>query len=162
MLRNLLAERFRLEVHRETRPYRHTRWWWQRTVRSCRSPTRRPRPRTKIPLPAGSQDRKLRMGPDGFPQIPPGAKIPGSFTLPLSRGVSEFLRTKWFARNRHGSDGVARQIRFHVGLGVRSARPFRADPLRSGEEKLGPRLKPKPASVEMLIVDRAKRVPTGN
>src|SRR5215831_14862808 len=100
MLRELLVERFHLAAHRETR----------------RMPTYvlllgRDGPKLREANPAAEEDEekaraaggfqrpRVTIGPDGFPQIPGDARIPGSFTVALSSG--EFLRTKLFARHQN-------------------------------------------------------------
>jgi uncharacterized protein (TIGR03435 family) len=135
----------------------------------------------------GFQRPKVTMGPDGFPQIPPDARIPGSFTLALSSG--QFLRTKLFARNQN-MDQLAgtiagylkRPVVDQTGLTGRYdfTLAFESDPLETtGEarvasespgptifaamqEQLGLRLEARRGAVEMVMVDRVDRVPTQN
>jgi uncharacterized protein (TIGR03435 family) len=190
MLRELLAERFHLAVHRETR---------QMPIYVL--VLRRGGPKLRSADPAAEEDEEkaramggfqrpsVTMGPDGFPQIPADARVPGSFTVALSSG--EFLRTKLFARHQN-MDQLAATIADYLkcpvvdqtGLTGRYdfTLAFESDPRETTEttqpgapsqnagptifaavqEQLGLRLEPKRGPVEMVIVDRVDRVPTQN
>jgi uncharacterized protein (TIGR03435 family) len=189
MLQNLLEERFHLSLHRETKEL----------LTYVLLPGKNGPKLTKSD-PAASEDEdalpdaamprpRVTMGKDGFPEIPPDARIPGSFTLTLSGG--EFTRTKVFARHRT-MDQLADTIGIYVNRLVRNltelqgrydftlafesapeidmaaAKPAEARDdsgptiFAAVQQQLGLRLEARKGPVEMLIVDRLDKVPTGN
>jgi uncharacterized protein (TIGR03435 family) len=118
MLQNLLMERFQLAVHRETR---------ELPIYELLLAKSGPKLKESGPA-AAAEDAKasadgsfarprVTMGTDGFPQIPPDAKIPGSFVLSLSS--DEFMRIKVFARHQT-MDQLADTITGYVSHPVRN------------------------------------------
>ena len=130
------------------------------------------------------------MGPDGFPQIPPDAEVPGSFTLSLSSG--EFLRIKMFGRRQtmaELADGISnfagRLVEDETGLKGKYdfTLAFESEPLQprtasdgqpsipaepgvslstAVQEQLGLKLEAKKDTIEMLVIDRVEKAPTEN
>ena len=192
MWQSLLKERFHLEAHRETRD-----------VPTYALVVGRNGPKLKASDPAeeaadkemaavaASQPRpKVTMGPDGFPQIPPDAKMPGSFTLSLSSG--EFLRIKMFYRHKTTTEladalgsyagrlvedqtGLTGKFDFTLAFETEPRQPSPAPdgapaiPAERGaslsnavQEQLGLKLESKKSSIEMLIISRVERTPTEN
>jgi len=190
MLRNLLAERFRLAARRETKEVgMYALLVGKNGPKLQESDAAAAEEDEKARAAGGFQRPKVTMGPDGFPQIPADARMPGSFTLSLSSG--EFLRTKLFARHQT-MDQLAgtfasylkRPVVNQTGLAGRYdfTLAFESDPLEgTGEmrqraapenpgptifaavqEQLGLKLEQRKGPVEMVIVDRVERVPTEN
>ena len=190
MLRELLVERFHLAAHRETRQvpiYVLLAGRGGPKLREADPAAEEDEQRARAA--GGFQRPSVTIGPDGFPQIPADARIPGNFTLTLSSG--EFLRTKLFARHQN-MDQLAATIAEYLKCSVVDQTgltgrydftlAFESDPLEPGErtqpgaasensgptifaavqEQLGLRLEPKRGPVEMVIVDRVDRVPTQN
>ncbi len=189
MLQNLLEERFHLSLHRETKELpTYVLLAGRNAPKLEKSDPAAAEDEDAFPDPAMPRPR-VTMGKDGFPEIPPGVKIPGSFTLTLSGG--EFTRTKVFARHRT-MDQLADTIGVYVNRLVRdltelpgrydftlafesapdidlaaaSAGEARADSgptiFAAVQQQLGLRLESRKGPVEMLIVDRLDKVPTGN
>jgi uncharacterized protein (TIGR03435 family) len=190
MLRELLVARFHLAAHRETR-----------RVAMCVLLPGKGGPKLREADPAAEEDEEkaraaggferpsVTIGPDGFPQIPAGAKVPGIFTVAFSR--AEFLRMKLFAHHQD-MDQLAATIAEYLKCPVVDQTgltgkydftlAFEQDPRETTEgtqpgaasenagptifaavqEQLGLRLEPKRGPVEMVIVDRMDRVPAQN
>jgi uncharacterized protein (TIGR03435 family) len=190
MLRELLVERFHLAAHRQTRQVPiYVLLPGKGGPKLHEADPAAEEDEEKARAAGGFQRPKINMGPDGFPQIPADARIPGSFTLTLSSG--EFLRTKLFARHQDMGQLAAmiaeylkRPVVDQTGLTGRYdfTLAFEQDPLETSErtqprapsenagptifaavhEQLGLRLEPKRGPVEMVIVDRVDRVPAEN
>jgi uncharacterized protein (TIGR03435 family) len=189
MLQSLLAERFHLSVHRETKELpTYVLLPGKNGPKLEKSDPAAAEDDDAFPDP-GMPRPRVTMGKDGFPEIPPGAKVPGSFTLTLSGG--EFTRTKVFARHRT-MDQLAETIGIYVNrltrnltelpgrydftlafesapdVDIAAARPAEARDdsgptiFAAVQQQLGLRLEPRKGPVEMLIVDRLDKVPTGN
>ena len=190
MLRNLLVERFHLQAHRETKDLPiYALLVGKNGPKLQASDPAAAEEDEKARAAGGFQRPKVTMGPDGFPQIPPDARIPGTFTVALSSG--EFLRTKLFARHQN-MDQLAgtiagylkRPVVDQTGLADRYdfTLAFESDPVEreaetrqsaapenpgptifaAVQEQLGLRLERRRGPVEVVIVDRAERVPTEN
>jgi len=189
MLRNLLAERFHLAAHRETKEVGMYALLVGKNGPKLQETDAAAEEDDKARTAGGFVRPKVTMGPDGFPQIPPDARIPGSFTLTLSSG--EFLRTKVFARHQN-MDQLAgtiatflkRPVVNQTGLAGRYdfTLAFESDPLEpAGEmrpraapenpgptifaavqEQLGLKLEQRKGPLDMVMVDRVERVPTEN
>ena len=190
MLQNLLVQRFHLVVHRETKELP-----FYALLTGKNGPTVKPSDPAEAPEdentppPPGPRPR-VTMGPDGFPQVPPDAKLPSNFTLSLSSG--EFTRIKVFARQRtmeQLADTIASFLnrpvrnltelsgRFDYTLAfetdphaeIAAPRPPDAGPRDPGptifsavQTQLGLRLESRKGSMEMLIVDSLEKAPTEN
>jgi len=169
MMRGLLAERFQMTVHRETR---------------------------ELPVYALLQDKsgvklkpsadaagdenaiasvKQNEGKDGFPVLTPGAsgvivetrngraRISG-FHAGLAK-LADFLSTQ-LGRPVLDRTGIAGIFDFAVYFRPESAAVDEANPeagiFDALREQLGLRLEARKGPVEMLVIDRIERVPTGN
>jgi uncharacterized protein (TIGR03435 family) len=199
MVQNLLMERFHLAVHRATK---------ELPIYALLVGKNGPKLTESDPAAAAEDEKaaaegafprpRVTMGADGFPQIPTGAKFPGTFVLALASG--EFTRTKLFARHET-IDELAGRIGGYVNRPVQNltelpgqydftlafesdsrpemrlaARPTGASsdgvppaPAEMGptifvavQEQLGLKLEQRRGPVEMLIVDRLEKLPTGN
>ena len=189
MLRTLLEQRLHLAIHRETRELPFYALLVGRNGPTLKqSDPADPLDDESAPLPPGERPR-VTMGPDGFPQVPPGARLPPNFTLSLSSG--EFTRIKVFARHRtmeQLSDTIAsflnRPVKDLTGLAglydytlafETDPRPETAPPppdaaprdpgptiFTAVQSQLGLRLEQRKGPVEMLIVDRLEKVPAEN
>ena len=190
MLQNLLAERFHLSAHRETKDL---------PIFALLTGKNSPKLKESDPAAAAEDEKamaagnftrpKVTVGPDGFPQVPPDTKFPGTFTLSTVSG--EFTRIKIIARHET-MEKLANTIAGFLNRPVKNLTQlpgqydftlaFETDPhpdLREGrppapssdpgptiftavQEQLGLKLEQRKGQVEMLIVDRVERVPTGN
>jgi uncharacterized protein (TIGR03435 family) len=188
MMRNLLIDRFHLAAHRETK---------EMPIYALLLGKNGPKLQPADPVVAEADEKalvggfvrpKVTMGPDGFPQIPLDARIPGTFSIALSSG--EFLRTKVYGRNRDMdqvagmiAQSVKRPVVNQTGLAGKYdftlayesdpieglGEPRRSAPENPGptifaavQEQLGLKLESRKGPVEMVVVDRADRVPTEN
>jgi uncharacterized protein (TIGR03435 family) len=190
MWQNLLKDRFHLETHRETRE-----------LPAFALTAGKSGPRFKESDPAaeaadneaaatGGRSRPpVTMGPDGFPQIPADARMPGSFTLSLSSG--DAMRIKIFARHMTMAEladqlgnFAGRIVEDQTGLTAKydftlafetERRPAIATSGSTGlpgdpgvslstavQEQLGLKLEGTKSKIEMLVIDRVEKTPTGN
>ena len=192
MWQNLLAERFHLEVHRETRELPVYELVVGRNGPKFKEsdPAAEAADEEATAAAVGQPRPRVTMGPDGFPQIPVDAKTPGSYILSLSSG--EFLRVKMFCRRktmaeladslggfagRLVEDQTALKGKYDFTLafeteprrprtmpeGQRSTPAERGPSLSSAvQEQLGLRLEAKKSKVEMLVIDAIEKTPTEN
>jgi uncharacterized protein (TIGR03435 family) len=192
MWQNLLKERFHLEAHRETR-----------ALPAFGLVIGKNGPKFKTSDPAAEAADKeaalaatgrtrpaVTAGPDGFPQIPADAKLPGSFTLSLSDG--DALRIKMFCRHMTMAEladqmsgfagrlvvdqtGLSGKYDFTLAFETERRQPVAKTyeeaeiPIEPGaglftavQEQLGLKLEAKKSNIEMLVVDRVEKVPTEN
>ena len=192
MWQNLLKERFHMETHRETKE-----------VPAFGLVTGKSGPKFKESDPAaeaadkeaaaagtGRPRPRVTAGPDGFPEIPADAKMPGSFTLSLTNG--DTMKMKMFCRHMTMAEladlmsGFAgRLVQDQTGLNGKYdfTLAFETDPPwtvagadgRTGspaereaglsaavQEQLGLKLEAKKSKIEMLIIDRVEKTPTEN
>jgi uncharacterized protein (TIGR03435 family) len=194
MLQNLLTERFKMVVRRETRelPF------------YVLAPAKGgPKFKESDPSAIAEDEKRaaegnlvrprITAGADGFPEIPADAKLPGSFTLSLSNG--QFRRIKMFARHMT-MDELAEAIGGHLNRPVRNLTELKgkydfvlaweSDPqllandaamseaernvaanpaptlFGAVQQQLGLRLEQRKGPVQMLMVEKAERVPTEN
>ena len=159
MLQNLLAERFKLAVHREKKEMR---------VYELAVARNGPKFQEAVPkeaVPAGEAAQPLKRDGDGYPILPPGmtmAVIPGHARLRSDNRTME-----WFAgmlSNQMGSPvvdatGLHGKYDFVLSWALDDGGP---DLLSALPEQLGLKLEEKKAPVEVLVVDRIEKVPTEN
>jgi uncharacterized protein (TIGR03435 family) len=192
MWQNLLRERFHMQTHRETR-----------ALPALGLVTGKNGPRFKESDPAAEAADKeatlavtgrprpaVTAGPDGFPQIPPDAKLPGSFTLSLSNG--DVLKVKMFCRHMTMAEladqmssfagrvvedqtGLNGKYDFTLAFETERRQPVAwagepaeipvergADLFTAVQEQLGLKLEAKRSNIEMLVIDRVEKTPTEN
>jgi len=172
MLQNLLVERFQLQVHRETK---------EALVYFLMVAKGGPKlvPHADDPQPAGAaiprRDEPVRAKFDakGYPILPPGVgfgELNGKARLRLENsdlaGLVRRLARQLDAPviDKTGLDG-----KYDIALSW-TERPPGAEPdadagpdlLAAVSEQLGLKLERKKGPVEMLVVDHAEKVPTGN
>lgn len=159
MLQNLLAERFKLAIHREKKEMR---------VYELAVARNGPKFQEAVPKDAPQDDQpaqKLKTDSEGYPVLAPGmtmAVVPGHARL-----RSENRPMEWLAgmlSNQMGSPVVdATELRgkydFVLSWALDDAGPTLLSALQS---QLGLKLEEKKAPVEMLVVDRIEKVPTEN
>jgi uncharacterized protein (TIGR03435 family) len=149
MLRNLLAERFKLKVHQETR---------------------------QVPayaLVLGRGGSKLQPVREGAP-LSPLTMADQRATVPIGQTIADLVR--WL-NNRSGSQTIGRIVVDRTGLqgkyNIRLTFDNVVDPDgKSGRldgdipsslsQQLGLKLQPAQADVTFLVIDEAERVPTEN
>jgi len=180
MLRNLLAERFKLAVHhenRETQVYNlvvakngpKLKEWAPPPVNDANDAP-------KDGAPAPGQSLPLKKDQDGFPVIPPGSGItvaigPGHARLRLdNESTAKFAETIGGMLGRPVIDATGLNGRYDFLLSwapeQRGALPSADDsgPTLEGaiQSQLGLRLESKKGMVDVLVIDHAEKVPTGN
>jgi uncharacterized protein (TIGR03435 family) len=194
MLQNLLRERFQLKVHRESKELPGYVLLVGKSGPKLNESDPAAAAEDQKAAAAGNLVRpRVTMGPDGFPQIPADANLPGTFVLELASG--QFTRTKLFARHQT-IDELADRIGAFLNRPVKNLTEikgqydftlaFESDPRMAApggeassnapsvpaetgpnifaavQEQLGLKLEARRLPVEMLIVDRAEKVPLGN
>ena len=192
MWQNLLQERFHLQAHRETREIPVFALVVGKSGPKFREsdPAGEVADREMAAAATGRPRPQVTMGPDGFPQIPADAKMPGSFVLSLSSG--EFLRIKVFGRRQKMAE-LAELIGSYAGRLVEDQTglpgkydltlAFETEPRQprtpseglpgtaeeggaglftAVQEQLGLKLEARKDNIEMLVIDRIDQVPAGN
>jgi uncharacterized protein (TIGR03435 family) len=169
MMRNLLTERFQMTIHRETRELPIYALLQDKAGAKLKQTAEA----------AGDDNTvatvKQNEGKDGFPVLTPGA--PGlvvearngrarisAFHADLSK-VADFLSTQ-LGRPVFDQTGISGTFDFVVYYRPENAAPDDTNPypgiFDALREQLGLRLDARKGPVEMLIVDRIEKVPTGN
>jgi uncharacterized protein (TIGR03435 family) len=170
MLQNLLGERFKLRVHRDTK---------EGTLYSLTVARGGPKlkPHVEAPEPEGSpgpdNSGRVRTDSGGYPLLPRGIGVgvmngKGRFQeagADLARVVS-VLSTQLGAPVK---DSTGLEGKYDIAL-YWTARPPNAEPdadtgpdlLAAVQEQLGLKLERKKGPVEILVIDHAEKVPTGN
>jgi uncharacterized protein (TIGR03435 family) len=168
MIQNLLAERFRLQLHREQK---ETATFELVVAKSGPKLTESPPREGGTPLP--NLGGPLETGKDGFPVLPPGVPIMvsrGGRVKRVAVGETMEALASMLARQ------VARQVTDRTGLaGKYDFTLFWAMPGRGGEgedlgpslmtalqEQLGLRLETRNGPMEVLAIDRVEKRPTEN
>ena len=157
MLRRLLADRFKLSLHTETRELPIYALVMARS-------DRRPGPRLRAAAPC------VRAPADGPPQPPPppGA-VPCGFTVGAGRGTARGVTMGAFGASL--SNQVGRVVQDRTGLAgsfdleleytpgstVTTPPPDGVSIFTALSEQLGLKLEPQRGSVEVLVIDRAER-----
>jgi uncharacterized protein (TIGR03435 family) len=186
MLQNLLAERFGLRVHRETRDFTGYELAIARSGPKLKEPEP-PSPALAATLAAGGRGpMKMRKDQDGLPELEPGANAMGMATTPGGNRLSargQLLSRLVLAlendlgepvRDRTGLTG-----KYDFNLTYSPVRPVAAAPPRADapadgpsqrppdlftalEEQLGLKLEHKKIPVDVLVIDRLEKVPAAN
>lgn len=192
MWQNLLKERFHFQAHRETREIQiYALVAGKKGAKLKESnPADEAADKEVAAATSGQPGPKVTMGPDGFPQIPADAKMPGSYSLSLSSGeclcVKMFCRHQTMAELAEGlSYSAGRVVQDETGLKGKydftlafEALPPQAATTADGQlnvlsesglslpgalqEQLGLKLESKKSNTEMLVIDRVEKVPTEN
>ena len=169
MMRNLLTERFQMTVHRETKELPIYALLQDKTGAKLTPSADAAVDENAIATVAKNE------GKDGFPVLSPGAagivvetrngraRISG-FHSDLSK-LADFLSTQ-LGRAVFDQTGIAGVFDFAIyyrpeNAGIDETAPYPGifDALR---EQLGLRLEARKGPVEMLVIDHAEKVPTGN
>ena len=177
MMLNLVADRFKAEVHREMRPLPTY------SLVVAKNGLKIPRTLSPRAQPLGDSS----IGPDGFPRVPP--EFAGIMTFVIN-GQARLTAQQASMRD------LATELEKRLGIPVRDetqltdkfdfvlqfspeelrgpgGRPIpsstapdvqepRADIFSALQSEVGLRLEPKRGPVEIIVVDRAARVPTDN
>jgi uncharacterized protein (TIGR03435 family) len=171
MLQNLLADRLKLRVHREARPTVA----YELTIADG-GPKLKAATNKSVSVEGSSGEPRL--GPDGFPEIPPGQN--GEMTID-GRARWQSFNSKleelagMLARELHApvTDGTGLDGRYDISLFWASA-ALAADPEMTDDRPVGPtimsalkrqlglRLVSKTGAGSFLVVDSAEKVPTEN
>jgi uncharacterized protein (TIGR03435 family) len=168
MLRNLLAERFKLTVHRSTK---------ELPVYALVVAKGGPRLKEAEPGAGAAEPNqpmpRITTGADGFPEFPPGFKR--NFILSTPEFVKEWARNQSMEHlagfltglvERPVLDMTGLQGEYEYTLSFRTGSDAAESPgpglFAALQSQLGLKLDARKAPVEMLIVDHVERTPTGN
>jgi uncharacterized protein (TIGR03435 family) len=192
MWQNLLKDRFQMAAHRETREVSAYGLLTGKNGPKFKEsdPAAEAADKEAVAAAVGRPRPPVTPGPDGFPEIPADAKMPGSFTLSLSSGDS--LKVKIFARHitmteladqlsgyagRVVEDQTLLRGKYDFTLAFETERRMPGAPAggpamiptereaslsNAVQEQLGLKLEGKKTKLEMLIIDHVEKVPTGN
>ena len=192
MWQSLLKERFHMEARQETREVSVYALMVGKNGPKLTESDPAAEAADKEAAAAGGRRPRppVTMGPDGFPQIPADAKMPGSFTLSLTNG--DFLKIKMFCRHMTMAEladqlgnfagrvvedqtGLKGKYDFTLAFETDRRQPAAApdgQPLipadrevsltAAVQEQLGLKLESKKSKIEMLIIDRVEKAPTEN
>lgn len=187
MLQNMLAERFKLTVHRETR---------ELPMYSMVIGRNGPKMKESADVPVSDEPRRpgpLKMGPDGFPVLPAsnrsdmlmmmtpfGARLIGQkqtmqqlaerLSSILSKPVTNetALNAKYDFTLTYSMDGLNGEMRPVIAAagGTPRETPPDVEPPQNIfvalQSQLGLKLEPKKGSVALLVIDHAEKTPTEN
>ena len=179
MLRNLLAERFQLKAHRETRELAG-----YALVVAKNGPKVKPSVEPPAKADDGVPDSQLRPGPDGYFPAPdrPGVffQLAGmsaarsTFREVTMRTLAETLQSQ-LKRPVNDATGLSAKYDFVLnnsleGLNLGSGRMLvsqgnsepQPDLPAALQSQLGLRLEPKKVPVEVIVIDHLEKTPTGN
>jgi uncharacterized protein (TIGR03435 family) len=180
MLRNLLADRFKLVVHRESREVQE----YDLVVAKGGPKFRQVAPRAKGAADIdGKRDASASptLGADGYPTLPPGnraAIIDDRARIHEPRTSMVFLAAMLatqLAKPVHDATGLSGtyDIDLHWDTAIHSNPPGPGDQtpgaldqgstlIQAVQEQLGLRLESKKGIVDFVVVDHAERIPAGN
>jgi len=189
MWQNLLAERFKLAVHRETRQVTVYELSVARGGLKMKESVEEPPPAADappLPPPANPGPRKLTLGKDGFPELGPqtsmammgnkarwraakatSASIASMFAAQLGQPVTDAtgltgkydFTLSWVTESRGGNRGAAGSDPPLAGMDDSDAGPTLVQAIQS---QLGLKLEQKKGPMEVIVVDHVERVPTEN
>lgn len=172
MLQRLLAERFKLRVHRETR---------ELPLYSLTVARNGPKLKPHVETPPAGADKplpdvlgRIKSDADGYPILPKGKAIK---VMSNDRARYQWVDTDLAPLVELLADKLGGPVRDDTGLQGKydialfwSMRPLSAQPdaetgpnlLAAVQEQLGLKLEKAKGPVEMVVVDHAEKVPTGN
>lgn len=166
MIRNLLAERFKMAVHRETREMQV----YELTV--AKNGPRFKESTPKDPPKDDGPSGPLKRDGDGFPILPPG--MSAAIIAGHARMQSEDQTMAWFAERLSerlqtpvtDATGLAGKYDFVVSWaweeGPGAASAAAADLINALQSQLGLKVERTKGTVEVLVVDHIEKVPTEN
>jgi len=184
MLRNLLADRFKLEIHRETKELPIFA-----LVVAKNGPKLKPSAEGAAPLEGGVPRRPsgpAKVDRDGFPEMPQVAGRAGIFNIGMGaryRMIFQYQTMQDLADEllSNGATRVSRPVKDETGLkgkydftltfapesaaGNAAAAQLDADLpdiYAALQSQLGLKLEPNKGPVELIVVDHAEKTPTGN
>jgi uncharacterized protein (TIGR03435 family) len=176
MLQNLLADRFKLALHKETREMAIYSLGVAKNGPKLKKATPDPPPDENSP----ADDRESRPGPlakdrDGYPLLGPGMTMAmtGDRARMANKGHMQLLVDMLAVQTGRpvvDGTGLTEEYEFAVYW---IPRPPGADPSMTEDpagpdlfaalqQQLGLKLEPKKSPIEVLVIDRAEKVPTAN
>lgn len=180
MMQNLLADRFKLVVHRESREIQE----YDLVVAKNGPKFKEAQPPAPKPDPAGDAKKgpsgPMKLGDDGYPVIPGGTG--GAFMQGRARIYFPQMTMALLAGQLSGqlgkpvTDATGLKGKYDIGMywvadGAPTAAPDPGVPtapdpaptlMEALQDQLGLRLQSKKGTVEFVVVDRAERVPSEN
>jgi uncharacterized protein (TIGR03435 family) len=173
MLQRLLAERFKLRVHRETRELPLYSLTVGRNGPKLRPHVEAP-PAAEADKPLPDVQGRIKSDADGYPILPKGKPI---MVMSNERARYQWVDTDLAPLVELLADKLGGPVRDDTGLQGKydialfwSMRPLSAQPdadtgpnlFVAVQEQLGLKLEKKKGPVEVVVVDHAEKVPTGN
>jgi len=190
MLQNLLAERFKMTLHRERKEMPMYSLAVARSGPKIRESAEESAPKDAAApeAPPSGGPQRLTMGKDGFPILPSGVSVPGPMTIIMNgrarmqaskETMQDFANILSGQLNRPVVDETALKGKYDFMLywspdnaGPMAPAPGAAASPPDGEtypdlaaaiqQQLGLRLEVKKGAVDILVIDRAEKVPTEN
>jgi uncharacterized protein (TIGR03435 family) len=165
MFQNMLADRFGLKVHRESKEVQGYELTVAKNGPKFKESTSEP-PQGPPPVP-----QRPVLGADGFPVLTPGIN---GFSITSNRARGQWFRTKIDRLVRELDHAVDKPVIDATGLNglydlslywvVDPMREDAAGPTIFGalQDQLGLKLESKKVMLPVVVVDRAERVPTEN
>lgn len=186
MWQNLLADRFKLKVHRETREVPAYELSVAKGGPKLQESVEEPPPAADAPRPAPGPGRGPKLGADGYPELGPGmgmAMMNGKARWRAKKYTTEQLANMLGIQlgqpvaNATGLEGKYDfELYWATGGPRRAAIAGQSDGgavpeatdsegptlIEAVQKQLGLKLQPKKSPVEVVIVDHVERVPTEN
>jgi uncharacterized protein (TIGR03435 family) len=163
MLQNLLAERFGLEVHRESKQVE-----LYSLTAGKNGPKLKPHVKTSGPEPGDTEPGPLKTGPDGYPVLTHGMTMAWMRDKARLQGSDQDMA--WLVRQLAGqlggpvSDdtGLTGRYDFALYWAAQQGDDGSPDLPEAVQQQLGLKLERKKGPIEMLVVDRVDKTPREN
>jgi uncharacterized protein (TIGR03435 family) len=190
MWQNLLKERFKVMVHRETKDTQVLELVVAKSGLKVKESTPQPTPDPDAPAPPPAPAAKFNLDKDGFPQLPPG-RSPGMIMMngkarwraseSTMAQVASMLAAQ-LGQPVNDATGLTGKYDFSLfwatensgarvgGGAIVSGSPIAGLPDSDGgptlqsaiQSQLGLKLEQRKGTIEMLVVDHAEKLPTEN
>jgi uncharacterized protein (TIGR03435 family) len=175
MLQNLLADRFKLALHKETREMQIYSLNVARNGPKLKKATPDPPPDANDAADRASGGFAGKLAADGYPAPRPGMTIMSTPAGPRAR-LSNKEHMEWLAGMLSGQlgrpviDATGLTGEYDISLywvpqrpdAIASDDPSGPDLIAALQQQLGLKLEPKKGPIEVLVVDRVEKIPTAN
>jgi uncharacterized protein (TIGR03435 family) len=175
MLQNLLADRFKLALHKESREMQIYSLGIAKNGPRLKKATPDPPPDANDAADKEPMGGGAKLAPDGYPVPRPGMTIMSTPAGPRAR-LSNKEHMEWLAGMLSGQlgrpviDATGLTGEYDISLywvpqrpdSIAADDPSGPDLIAALQQQLGLKLEPKKGPIEVLVVDRAEKIPTAN
>jgi uncharacterized protein (TIGR03435 family) len=175
MLQNLLADRFKLALHKESREMQIYALMVARNGPKLKRAAPDPPPDANDAADGAPFSGGAKLAADGYPTVRSGMTIMSTPTGPRAR-LANKEHTEWLAGMLSGQlgrpviDATGLTGEYDISLywipqrpdSIAADDPNGPDLMTALQQQLGLRLEPKKGPIEVLVVDHAEKTPTAN